>query len=190
MTPDSLDVVTVDIAAGVATNGEGAGNTEAPQLSLGIPYDFDGSGGISRAEAIAAIRDYFGDNITRAQAIAVIRLYFSTPTEPGPGPGPQPGPGSIESDRATLVAFYNPTNGPNWANNSSWASDAPLGEWFGIETDDNGRVVGVSLRENSLSGTIPGDLGNLTSLKWLFLNNDAISCQEPPVGQRHLQQTG
>ena len=84
--PNALDVVTVDIAAGVATDGEGNPNTAAPQLSLGIPYDFDGNGGISRAETIAAIRDYFGDNITRAQAIAVIRLYFSTPTEPEPEP--------------------------------------------------------------------------------------------------------
>ena len=171
VTPDALGEVTVDIPAGVATDGEGNDNTAALQLSLGIPYDFDGNGGVSRAETIAAIRDYFGGNITRAQAIAVIRLYFSTPTEPGPGPGPQPGPGSIESDRAALVVLYNATNGPNWATNSSWTSDLPLGEWFGIETDDNGRVVRVDLQENSLSGTIPGDLGNLTSLKWLFLNN-------------------
>ena len=88
VTPDSLGEVTVDIPAGVATDGEGSDNTPAPRLSLGIPYDFDGTGGISRDEAIAAIRDYFGGNITRAQAIAVIRLYFSTPTEPEPGPGP------------------------------------------------------------------------------------------------------
>ena len=86
VTPNSLGEVTVDIAAGVATDSDGAGNTPAPRLSLGIPYDFDGNGGISRAETIAAIRDYFGGNITRAQAIAVIRLYFSAPTGPGPGP--------------------------------------------------------------------------------------------------------
>ena len=88
VTPNSLREVTVDIAAGVATDGGGAGNTTAPQLSLGIPYDFDGSGGIGRAGAIAAIRDYFDGNITRGQAIAVIRLYFSGPTEPEPEPSP------------------------------------------------------------------------------------------------------
>ena len=88
VTPDSLGKVTVDIAAGVATNGEGNPNTAAPRLSLGIPYDFDGNGGISRDEAIAAIRDYFSDRITRAQTIAVIVLYFSGPTEPEPEPEP------------------------------------------------------------------------------------------------------
>ena len=35
VTPDSLGEVTVDIAAGVATDGDRAGNTAAPQLSLG-----------------------------------------------------------------------------------------------------------------------------------------------------------
>ena len=45
VTPNALDVVTVDIAAGVATDGEGNPNTAARQLSLGIPYDFDGNGG-------------------------------------------------------------------------------------------------------------------------------------------------
>ena len=48
--PTSLGEVTVDVPAGVATDDEGSGNTEAPQLSLGIPYDFDGNGGISKPE--------------------------------------------------------------------------------------------------------------------------------------------
>ena len=86
VTPDSLGEVTVDIAAGKATDGGGAGNTAAPRLSLGIPYDFDGNGGISKNEAIAAVVDYFAGGITKAQTIAVIVLYFSAPTEPGPSP--------------------------------------------------------------------------------------------------------
>ena len=86
VTPDALGKVTVDIAAGVAKDDEGNGNTAARRLSLGIPYDFDGNGGISRTETIAAIRDYFDGNIIRGQAIAVIRLYFSPPAEPEQGP--------------------------------------------------------------------------------------------------------
>ena len=170
--PNALDVVTVDIAAGVATDGEGNPNTAAPQLSLGIPYDFDGNGGISRAETIAAIRDYFGDNITRAQAIAVIRLYFSTPTEPGPGTG--------EGDRANLVALYNATGGPNWANNTGWLSNAPMGQWYGVTTGDNGRVTGLDLYENQLSGEIPPELGNLSNLGSLELHYNDLSGEIPP----------
>ena len=67
----------MDIAAGVAEDADGNGNTAALRYSLGITYDDDGDGGISKPEAIAAIRDYFSGGITKAQAIAVIRLYFA-----------------------------------------------------------------------------------------------------------------
>ena len=68
----------MDIAAAVAEDAEGNGNTMAPQFSLGIPYDDDGDGGISKDEAIAAVRDYFAGKLTKDQTIAVIRLYFSS----------------------------------------------------------------------------------------------------------------
>ena len=84
VTPNLLSEVTVDIAADVATDSEGNGSTAAPRLSLGIPYDFDGDGGIGRDEVIAAIGDYFDGRISRNEAIEVIGLYFSSPAEPGP----------------------------------------------------------------------------------------------------------
>ena len=68
----------MDIAAGAATDANGYGNASAPQLSLGIPYDDDHDGGISKEEAIAAVLDYFNGRITKAEAIAVIILYFSS----------------------------------------------------------------------------------------------------------------
>ena len=77
VTPDAVAKVTVDIATSVAMDSEGNGNTAAAQLSF-TPYDDDGVAGISRAEAIAAIRDYFSGKLGKAQAIAVIRLYFAS----------------------------------------------------------------------------------------------------------------
>ena len=77
VTPNAIGEVTVDIAAGVAQDADGNGNAATPRFSLGITYDDDG--GINKAEAIAAIRDYFKGLITKAQAIAVIRLYFAPP---------------------------------------------------------------------------------------------------------------
>ena len=80
VTPNDIGEVTVDISAGAAEDTDGNGNTAAPRFSLGITYDDDGDGDISKAEAISAIRDYFSGGLTKAQAIAVIRLYFAAPT--------------------------------------------------------------------------------------------------------------
>ena len=132
VTPNALDVVTVDIAAGVATDGEGNPNTAARQLSLGIPYDFDGNGGIGRAEIIAAIRDYFGGNITRAQAIAVIRLYFFTPTEPGPGPGPS---GDCFQDIGTLTRSVTRTGSWTGACGSTHHDDGRYARFYAFTLD-------------------------------------------------------
>ena len=77
VTPDAVAEVTVDIAAGMATDVDDNGNTAAAQLSF-TPYDDDGVAGISKDEAIAAVRDYFSGNLTKDQTIAVIRLYFTS----------------------------------------------------------------------------------------------------------------
>ena len=76
---------------------------------------------------------------------------------------------TISSDRAALVAFYNATEGANWTDNANWLTDAPMGDWHGVTTDDAGRVSGLELPQNNLSGTIPPELGNLTELRILNL---------------------
>jgi len=79
-------------------------------------------------------------------------------------------------DRASLIALYNATDGPNWANNTNWNTAAPLDTWFGITTNGNGCVIGIDLNptddiagSNNLSGTLPEELGDLQSLIWLDL---------------------
>ena len=76
VTPNAIGGVMVGIPGGAATDGGGNGNTPSSQLSLGITYDDDGDGQISKNEAIAAVREYFSGNLTKEQTIAVIRLYF------------------------------------------------------------------------------------------------------------------
>ena len=79
------------------------------------------------------------------------------------------------TDRAALVALYNATNGPNWANDTNWLTDAPLGAWHGVSTDASGRVTALRLYENGLSGSIPSEMGNLTSLEELILVGNGIT---------------
>ena len=71
---------------------------------------------------------------------------------------------SPETDREALVALYNATGGPNWNINDNWLSDVPVSEWFGVTTDDNGRVTELDLWGNWLIGEIPPELGNLANL--------------------------
>ncbi len=67
-------------------------------------------------------------------------------------------------DKAVLIAFYNATGGPNWTNHSNWVSNIPLGNWYGVITDADGRVSELRLRANNLVGPIPGELRNLKNL--------------------------
>ena len=55
-------------------------------------------------------------------------------------------------DRAVLVALYHATNGDNWTNNSNWLSDAPLNQWYGVDTDNRWNVHVLSLTTTSLQG--------------------------------------
>ena len=77
--------------------------------------------------------------------------------------------GSVAPDRAALVAFYNATGGASWTASTNWLSDKPVGEWYGVTTNSDGRVAELSLQTNGLAGTLPAALGELTNLKTLDL---------------------
>ena len=76
---------------------------------------------------------------------------------------PAPG-GSVASDRAALVALYDSTNGNAWTNSTAWLSNRPLNEWYGITTNDAGRVTQINLLQNNLTGPLPTELATLTAL--------------------------
>ena len=102
----------------------------------------------------------------------VIPTVTSTLIEPEP---PVAAFQSVADDRAALVALYDSTDGANWTNNTNWDTTATLGNWYGVETNSNGRVTGLELTGNNLVGTLPADLGDLDKLKLLYLNNNALS---------------
>ena len=88
--------------------------------------------------------------------------------------------GTVSADRDALVALYNATDGPNWTNSAGWTTGAPVGEWYGVTTDTAGRVVGLDLQDNSLSGPLPAALGSLDKLEELILEDHGISGLIPP----------
>ena len=90
------------------------------------------------------------------------------------------GPTSAATDREALVALYNATYGRIWEDDENWLSDAPLDEWYGVSTDDDGRVTTLALRRNELDGRIPPELGSLSNLESLYLSVNDWSGEIPP----------
>ena len=116
--------------------------------------------------------EFNGNPSLCAQADAAIQTWLSGIGEvKGPNCSPS---GMSSADREALVALYNATGGENWANNENWLSDEPLGTWNGVSVSD-GRVTGLNLGANQLTGTIPAELGNLASLEWLHLWNNQLT---------------
>ena len=85
-----------------------------------------------------------------------------------------------EGDRAALIELYNATDGANWTNATNWNSSAPIVEWYGVSTDDDGRVSRLSLNRNNLTGSIPPSLGNLANLERLHLYQNNLTGSIPP----------
>ena len=77
--------------------------------------------------------------------------------------------------RAALVALYDATGGDNWTNNTNWKTAVPLSTWRGVTTNSDGRVTQLYLSQNNLTGTIPTQLGNLTSLTRLDLSVNGLT---------------
>ena len=84
------------------------------------------------------------------------------------------------ADRFALERLYEATGGPNWADSANWLTDRPLDDWYGVTTDDEGRVTRLELENNNLTGRIPAELGGLSSLTDLNLWGNQLSGSIPP----------
>lgn len=59
-------------------------------------------------------------------------------------------------ERNALIALYNATNGGSWSNRTNWLSgNAPIGQWYGISVNEEGKVTEIKLSGNRLDGSIP-----------------------------------
>ena len=78
-------------------------------------------------------------------------------------------------DRAILVTLLDATDGDKWTKLGVWGSNEPLGSWYGVETNADGRVTGLHLSENGLKGQLPASLGELDFLTELRVDGNDLS---------------
>ena len=79
------------------------------------------------------------------------------------------------TDREILEMLHAATGGRDWIDSRNWLTDAPLGEWRGVEVDERGRVVKLRLWDNGLVGRLPPELGELAHLEYLRLTDNDLT---------------
>jgi hypothetical protein len=80
------------------------------------------------------------------------------------------------SERQALIDLYNSTNGPRWTA-SNWGGNVGYEcTWGGVGCDSaQTTVVTLALESNNLRGPLPGSIGNLTNLQYLYLQDNYLS---------------
>ena len=86
----------------------------------------------------------------------------------------------VKVDRSILAWVYQSCGGPSWSRSTNWLTGVPLSQWWGVTVGDRGRVIGLDLRRNGLTGFLPDVLGNLRRLEELDLSANRLN--EPKVG--------
>ena len=82
-------------------------------------------------------------------------------------------------ERDALIALYNATRGYNWSIDVGWNGAAGTEcDWYGVRCS-YGHVSRIVLNDNSLSGSIPAELGNLTNLTGLSLTYNSLTGSIP-----------
>ena len=77
--------------------------------------------------------------------------------------------GCCRSERSILESFYKALDGDKWEHKENWLSDKPLNEWYGITTDEKGKVVKIQLSD-TMMGKVPANLKHLKKLQSLHLD--------------------
>ncbi|WP_064967128.1 leucine-rich repeat domain-containing protein [Tenacibaculum ovolyticum] len=84
--------------------------------------------------------------------------------------------GVSEIEKQALIALYNSTDGANWTN--TWDLTKSVCDWYGVTVVDN-KVTKILLDKNNLVGVIPKEIGNLSSILFLFLSNNLLTEEIP-----------
>ena len=80
-----------------------------------------------------------------------------------------------DRERKALITFYEALGGSDWIERDFWTSDRPVGQWHGVQTDADGRVVQLTIYDNNLTGELPAAVCELERLHTLHLSFNKLS---------------
>lgn len=80
-------------------------------------------------------------------------------------------PASLIREKAALLAFYKANNGENWK--FPWYEDDRLDSWHGIRLTPDGKHVSAIHINDNVYGYLPKELGELTELEELTIDNES-----------------
>ena len=84
-----------------------------------------------------------------------------------------------EIDAEVLERLFDAADGDSWARSDGWLEDENLDRWHGVRTDSIGRVSGIDLSGNRLSGHLPDALGHLTAMAELRIADNDLAGRMP-----------
>ena len=92
------------------------------------------------------------------------------------GPASASAPLTVQSqDLETLLDLYDEAGGAGWTVKDNWGPDGPIGDWYGVEANPDGRVLALRLSNNGLKGRLPANLGDLSLLNELRVDGNDLT---------------
>ncbi len=75
-------------------------------------------------------------------------------------------------EREALQAFFDGTGGLGWRLSRGWLGDGAVSGWHGVSVDTLMNVTWLDLSDNNLSGTLPWEIGDFSSLRGLDVSGN------------------
>ena len=130
------------------------------------------------AGLIAAL-GWLGAAVVASLSLATVSFaqgYDYTAGRPTAKSIPEPtDPALRDRERKVLLNFYNALGGPDWIERDFWGSDRPVGQWHGVQTDADGRVVQLMIYDNNLTGELPAAICELERIHTLHFSFNKIT---------------
>ncbi len=81
-------------------------------------------------------------------------------------------------ERLALEEFFTATGGDSWTRRDGWNTGESVAGWHGVSSR-GGRVRGLALEDNGLTGPVPPEIGNLTELEAMDLGGNRLAGEFP-----------